>query len=141
MRVGKGTTIWHPPKSTILECEIGERCVIHSHVWIGNNVKIGNGCKIQAFSFIPEGVTIGDNVFIGPRTTFTNDKFPPSGGKWAKTVVGPNAVIGAGSVILPGLTIGAHAFIGAGSVVTKDVAVGAVVYGNPAREVKQRAVA
>jgi UDP-2-acetamido-3-amino-2,3-dideoxy-glucuronate N-acetyltransferase len=134
--------IWHPEKSTILDCKIGRGTVIHSHVWIGNDVSIGENCKVQAFAFIPDGVEIADHVFIGPRVTFTNDKYPPSNGTgWEKTQVGAYAVIGAGAVILPGVTIGAHAMVGAGSVVTRDVPIGAVVYGNPARIKRQKAIA
>ena len=137
---GKDCRIWHPELSVLLECTIGDRCTIHAPVWIGNNVVIGNDCKVQAFSFIPEGVMISDWVFIGPRVTFTNDKYPPSK-NWATTHVGPYASIGAGSVIVAGVSIGAHALIGAGSVVTKDVPVGGLVYGNPAKLVRYRAVA
>lgn len=134
-KVGKGTKIWEPHLSNIHHSvEIGEDCKIHSHVWIGEGVKIGNNVKIQAFSFIPSGIIIEDNVFIGPRVTFTNDKYPPSGGKaWLKTIVGRGASIGAGAVILPGLAIGQNARIGAGSVVTKDVFPDVVVCGNPAQ--------
>lgn len=140
MKAGHGTKIWHPELSTLLDCVIGERCTVHSHVWIGDNVTIGNDCKVQAFAFIPDGVHISDHVFIGPRVTFTNCKHPPSK-NWQTTHVGPHAVIGANATILPGVTIGAHAFIGAGSVVTKDVPIGAVVYGNPAKQIRHRAVA
>ncbi len=111
--------------------------IIHSHVWIGDGVRIGKKCKIQAFAFIPGGVTIEDDVFIGPRVTFTNDKYPPSSGKhWAPTLVEKGAIVGAGAVILPGVTIGRGAIVGAGSVVTKDVPAHATVYGNPARAAK-----
>src|SRR5678815_1423768 len=126
MNTGKDTKIWHAHRSTLLECVIGARCTIHSHVWIGNNVIIGDCCKIQAFCFIPDGVTIGNHVFLGPRVTFTNDKNPPSL-NWLETVVEDGASIGAGAVILPGIKIGAHAMVGAGAVVTKDVPTGAVV--------------
>lgn len=113
---------------------IGDGTRIHSHVWIGPKVVIGSGCKIQPFAFIPDGVTVKDGVFIGPHACFTNDKHPPSNGRgWAKTVVEDGAVIGAGAVILPGLTIGKGAVIGAGAVVTKDVPAGETWCGNPAR--------
>ena len=129
------TKFWEKHTSNISKSAVfGKWCVIHSHVWIGDKVKIGNGCKIQAFSFIPPGVTIGDSVFIGPHVCFTNDKHPPSGGKgWSETVVEDNVSIGANSTILPGIRIGEGAKIGAGSVVTKDVPPGETWVGNPAR--------
>jgi acetyltransferase-like isoleucine patch superfamily enzyme len=133
-KIGNNTKIWSEELSNIQDCEIGNDSRIHSHVWIGNGVKIGNNVKIQAFSFIPDGVTIEDNCFIGPGVVFTNDKYPPSGGKeWRTTVVRQGASIGARAVILPGLTIGENAVVGAGSVVTKDVPPSVVVCGNPAR--------
>ena len=98
--------------------------------------KIGENCMIQSFVFIPEGVIIEDEVFIGPKVCFTNDKYPPSGGNWTKTLVKKGASIGAGSVILPGITIGENSLIGAGSVVTKSVPPKEVWYGNPARKAK-----
>ena len=132
MTIGFGTTIYHPELSNFINPTIGKQCVVHAPVWIGD-VKIGDRCKIQAFAFIPTGITIEDDVFIGPHVCFTNDKNPPSGGKWSETFVKKGAVIGAGSVILPGITIGEKAVIGAGSVVTKDVPDNNIVYGNPAR--------
>ncbi len=133
--ISETTTIWEPELSNILGCQVGERSVIHSHVWVGDKVIIGNDCKVQAFAFIPEGVIIGDRVFIGPRVTFTNDKRPPSGrANWLPTYVEDDVSIGAGATILPGLRIGKGALIGAGSVVTKDVLPGTAVKGNPARE-------
>lgn len=132
---GKGTRIWHPELSTICEgVRFGENCRVHSHVWIGKDVKIGNNVKIQAFCFIPEGVIIGDDCFIGPRVTFTNDKNPPSGkDNWLPTVVGNGVTIGAGAVLLPGIVLEDNCTVGAGSIVTRNVLSEAVVYGNPAR--------
>lgn len=125
--VGKFCNIWGKP-------EIGRGTRIGSYVEIGREVTIGKRCKVQSFVFIPPGVYIGDNVFIGPRVTFTNDKHPPSHGKgWSKTYVGDSVSIGAGAIILPGVTIGSGAVIGAGSVVTKDVPKNTTVKGNPAR--------
>lgn len=131
------TTIYHQELSNIQDgVSIGKRCTIHSHVWIGRDVKIGKDCKIQAFAYIPMGVTIGNRVFIGPRVCFTNDKHPPSFGKcWEETIVKDGAVIGAGAVILPGVTIGENAVVGAGAVVTKDVPDNITVVGNPARPI------
>ena len=129
--ISSNVILWHPQLSNIGMCVIGDFCVIHSHVWIGDHVKIGEGCRIQAFSFIPTNVHLGDNVFIGPRVTFTNDKHPPSD-EWLTTLVMDNVSIGAGAVILPGLTLGEGCIVGAGSVVTKSVPPRAVVYGNPA---------
>jgi UDP-2-acetamido-3-amino-2,3-dideoxy-glucuronate N-acetyltransferase len=123
--------IWHDHLSTILT-SVPDSCTVHSHVWIGNNVQIGERCKIQAFCFIPEGVTIGNDVFLGPRVTFTNDKYPPSP-NWSKTIVEDDVSIGAGAVILPGVTLHKGCKIGAGAVVTKDVPEGQTWVGNPAK--------
>lgn len=132
--IGRGTKIYNPELSNIGHCKIGENCVIHSHCWIGDGVIIGNRVKIQAFTFIPDGVTIEDDVFIGPRTTFLNDKNPPSGrANWLKTLVKRGAVIGANATILPGIEIGENTTIGAGSVVTKSMPSNVVACGNPAR--------
>ncbi len=133
--MGEKTIIYHPELSNIHpESTIGDECKIHSHVWIGKDVKIGNRCKIEAFTFIPDGVTIEDNVFLGPRVTFTNDKYPPSNGRgWSKTLVKTGASLGASATILPGVTIGKNAVVGAGAVVTKDVADDTTVVGVPAR--------
>jgi UDP-2-acetamido-3-amino-2,3-dideoxy-glucuronate N-acetyltransferase len=134
-KVGAGTFIWHEQLSNIGAFECGTGCNIHSHVWIGDGVKIGNKVSIQAFTFIPVGVVIEDEVFIGPRVTFTNDHKPPSYGKhWRDTLVKKGASIGAGAVILAGVTIGENAVIGAGAVVTKNVPDGEVWVGNPARK-------
>ena len=131
---------WHNRLSNISpKAIIGDGCVIHSHVWIGDGVEIGKNCKIQAFSFLPNGVVIGNDVFIAPRVTFTNDKNPPSGkDKWLMTWVGDGAVIGAGAVILPGVIIGMKSVVGAGAVVTKDVPDGVTVVGNPAKPLTRR---
>lgn len=114
-----------------LLARIDEDTVIHSHVWIGAGVSIGSGCKVQAFAYLPPGVTLEDDVFVGPNVTFLNDKYPPSD-VWSETLVKSGASIGGGSTILPGITIGKEAVIGAGSVVTKSVPDGEKWYGNPA---------
>lgn len=132
MKQGANCRIWHPEKSVLLDFQCGDDCTIHAPVWIGHNVVIGNRCKIQAFSFIPEGVTLADDVFIGPHTVFTNDKYPPSS-ELTRTVVGRGVSIGANCTIVCGVEIGDGAMVGAGSVVTKDVKPGVLVKGNPAK--------
>lgn len=128
------TRIWHPEKSVILTEHIGDDCTIHAPVWIGPGVRIGARTKIQAFCFIPEGVTLGEDVFLGPGVIFTNDKYPPSDREhWATTHVHDGAVLGAGVIVCPGVTIGRCAFVGAGAVVTKNVAPGERRLGIPAR--------
>jgi UDP-2-acetamido-3-amino-2,3-dideoxy-glucuronate N-acetyltransferase len=133
-KVGKGTKIWDD-KGLWGEYEIGSNCVIGKFVEIGKDVKIGNNCKVEAFAFIPPGVTIEDDVFVGPHVCFTNDKRPKAVGEWkiTKTLVRKGAAIGANSTIVCGVTIGENALVGAGSVVTKDVPKGATVVGNPAK--------
>ena len=122
--------IYHRDKSVILDAEIGDWCVIHAPVWIGDGVVIGAGTKVQAFAFIPSGVTIGRDCFIGPHVCFTNDKHPPSPqSQWLPTVVEDRVSIGAGAVILPGITLGADCRIAAGAVVTKSVAPGELSFG------------
>lgn len=122
------TNVWGQPT-------IGEGTGIGAFVEIGDGVTIGRHCCISAYVFLPPGVTIEDGVFLGPRVTFTNDKYPPSPKElWARTTVKAGASLGAGCVVLPGVTIGAGATVGAGSVVTRDVPDGATVFGVPARQ-------
>ena len=125
-------------------CEIGDETSIGTFVEIQKGVKIGARCKIQSHSFICEGVTIEDEVFVGHNVSFLNDRFPqatnPDGSRktdadWTleRTLVKRRAALGTGAVILPGLTIGSGAVVGAGAVVTRDVPDGPTVVGNPAR--------
>lgn len=125
-------------------CEIGNETRIGTFVEIQKGAKIGARCKISSHTFICEGVTIEDEVFVGHGVTFVNDKYPravteegvPKGGDdWEcrRTLVESGASIGSGSTLLGGLTIGRGAMIGAGSVVTGDVPPFSTVAGNPAR--------
>lgn len=125
-------------------CEIGDETSIGTFVEIQKGVKVGARCKIQSHTFICEGVTIEDEVFVGHNVNFLNDRWPAavtedgkrkdeSDWKLERTLVKRRAAIGSGAVILPGLTIGERAVVGAGAVVTKDVPDAAVVAGNPAR--------
>lgn len=120
--------IWHPELSIILTDGIPESCTIHAPVWIGRHVLIGERTKVQAFAFIPEGVRIGADCFIGPHVCFTNDRHPPSV-DWEETVVEDSVSIGAGTAILPGLVIHRGAKIGAGSLILHDVPPQATVHG------------
>ena len=114
--------------------QIGEGTRIGAYVEIGNAV-IGKNCSIQAFCYICPGTVIGDDVFMGPRVTILNDKYPPSYGKhWHPVTIKSGASIGGGTTILPGVTVGEKAIIGAGSVVTKDVPDGETWYGTAAHK-------
>lgn len=118
---------------------IGENCNICSHCFIENDVKIGNNVTIKCGVQVWDGITIEDDVFVGANVTFTNDRYPRSHNtRWEllPTVIKKGASIGAGSTILPGLTIGENAIIGAGSVVTKDVPSGELWLGSPAHFVR-----
>jgi UDP-2-acetamido-3-amino-2,3-dideoxy-glucuronate N-acetyltransferase len=128
-------------------CEIGDDVKIGAFVEIQKGVKIGNRCKISSHTFICEGVTLEDEVFVGHNVTFTNDRYPratngngqlQTEADWAciRTLVRQGASIGSGATLLCGITIGENAMIGAGSVVTRDVPPDTVVAGNPARVVK-----
>ena len=127
-------------------CEIGDESKVGTFVEIQKGAKIGKRCKISSHSFICEGVTIEDEVFVGHNVTFINDLFPRSTSdgqlqteadwKCIPTLVKKGASIGSSVTILCGITIGEGAMIGAGSMVTKDVPAGAVVAGNPARVVR-----
>lgn len=128
-----GGTVYMPGLSNIQSFHIGRNAKIHSHVWIGRNAEVGINALIQAFVFIPDGVIIQNNVFIGPHACFCNDKKPPSN-TWLATVVEDDVSIGANATILPGIRLGKGCVIGAGAVVTKEVPPGETWVGNPARK-------
>lgn len=137
-KIGAGTRIWQ--FTVVLEkARIGENCNINAHCFIENDVLIGNNVTIKCGVYLWDGLVVEDDVFIGPNVTFSNDKYPRSGNRparFAKTLIRKGASIGAGAVILPGITIGEKAMVGAGAVVTRDVPAGATVIGNPARLAK-----
>lgn len=137
-KIGRGTKIWQPLLTNIGDATIGEDCVIHPFVSIYDGVKIGNRVHIEAHAFLPKGVTIEDDVFIGPHVCFTNDKHPPSHGNWSNTLVAKGASVCANATILPDITIGERAVVGAGAVVTKNVRNGETVVGNPARPIDSK---
>jgi len=125
-------------------CEVGDNTKIGAFVEIQKNASVGKNCKVSSHTFICEGVTVEDYVFIGHSVTFINDSYPrattgdgrlQTESDWdvERTVVKKGASIGSGSTILSKVTIGENAIIGAGSVVTKDVPPNAIVAGNPAK--------
>jgi acetyltransferase-like isoleucine patch superfamily enzyme len=132
-------------------CEIGDNTKIGTFVEIQKKAKIGRNCKIQSHTFICEGVTIEDTVFIGHNVTFINDAYPRAtneGGSlqteddWTcvPTLIKRGATIGSSATLLCGVTVGENAIVGAGSVVTKDVPANTVVAGNPSRVLRTLAV-
>lgn len=116
------------------EVTIGDRCVVHHKCTLEGRIRIGNGVKIMAHVYLPSTTVIGDMVFIGPGTTFLNDKFPM---RRAAPVEGAriedHVTIGGGVTICPGVTVGRNVFIGAGALVNKDVPPDTLAYGVPAR--------
>lgn len=133
-KVGTGTRIWafaHVLSGAV----IGANCNICDHVFIENDVVLGDDVTIKCGVQLWDGVRLGNRVFVGPNATFTNDRFPRSKeypDTFLTTSVEDGASIGANATILPGITIGRQAMIGAGAVVTKNVPANAVVVGNPA---------
>ena len=124
-------------------CEIGDESKIGAFVEIQKNASIGKRCKISSHTFICEGVTIEDNVFIGHGVMFINDSYPRATAdgqlqteadwKVERTVIKKGASVGSGATILSRVTVGENAIVGAGSVVTKDVPPNSIVAGNPAK--------
>ena len=128
-------------------CEIGDNTRIGSFVEIQKGARIGRNCKVSSHTFICEGVTLEDEVFIGHGVNFINDKYPRAtlrdgtlqrDADWTvvPTLVRRGASVGTGATILAGVKIGERAIVGAGAVVTRDVPAGAIVAGNPARILK-----
>ena len=142
-KIGTGTKIWAWVQ--IREnARVGKNCILGNGVYIDSGVKIGNQVKIENKSCIFKGVTLENEVFIGPHVCFTNDKNPRAAdkkgnlilsGQWkmSKILVKKGASVGANSTVLPNVTIGQYAMIGAGSVVTKSVPSYSLVFGNPAQ--------
>ena len=148
VKLGKGVSL--SKFINLYGCEVGDHTKIGAFVEIQKNARIGKHCKISSHTFICEGVTLEDNVFVGHGVTFINDSYPrattPSGElqtekDWTvePTLVRTGASIGSGATILANITIGEHALIGAGSVVTCDVPANAIVVGNPARLLRSAA--
>ncbi|MFA4946775.1 MAG: acyltransferase [Candidatus Micrarchaeia archaeon] len=143
-RIGKGAKIWH--YCHIREgVTIGDGCVLGKNVYVDSGVKIGRNCKIQNNSSLFHGATVEDGVFIGPHCVLANDKHPravnPDGtlkvaNDWeaAGVTLKTGCSLGAGSIVLPGVTVGEWALAGSGSIITEDVPAHALVYGNPAKQ-------
>ena len=142
VKLGKDVRIF--AFTNLYGCEVGDGSKVGAFVEIQKGVKVGKRCKISSHSFLCEGVTIEDEVFVGHNVTFINDRFPratnadgsaQTEADWEciSTLVKRGASIGSSATILCGVVIGEGATVGAGSVVTKDVPDGAVVAGNPAR--------
>ena len=134
-KIGESTRIWQFVV-VLPGAKIGSDCNICSHCLIENDVVIGDRSTVKSGVQLWDGLRIGDDVFIGPNATFANDRFPRSRQKPEKfsvTIIEDGASIGAGAVILPGVTVGRNAMVGAGAVVTRSVPPNAIVVGNPAR--------
>jgi acetyltransferase-like isoleucine patch superfamily enzyme len=147
VKLGKGVRIFN--FVNMYGCEVDDNSKIGAFVEIQKGVKIGKNCKISSHTFICEGVTIEDNVFIGHNVSFINDKHPRATNadgsmqteadwKVVPTLVRTGASIGTSATILCGVTIGENAIVGAGSVVTKDVPPNSIVAGVPARVHKKK---
>jgi len=141
VKLGKGVKL--SQFINLYGCEIGDETKIGAFVEIQKNATVGNRCKISSHTFICEGVTIEDDVFIGHGVTFINDTYPrattngqlqtEADWKVERTLIKKGASIGSGTTILANITVGENAIVGAGSMVTKDVPPGVIVAGNPAK--------
>ncbi len=147
--LGRNVTIPHPELVNLYGCTIGDGCKIASFVEIQRGAVLGRNVKVEAFVFIPTGITIEDDAFVGPHVCFTNDPYPSSvdeegrlleSGDWAvvPTLVKRRASIGANATIVCGVTIGENAMVGANSTVTRDVPPDSLAVGTPARVVGNR---
>ncbi|HTV42217.1 MAG TPA: acyltransferase [Candidatus Sulfotelmatobacter sp.] len=145
VRLGRNVRIYD--FTNLYGCEIGDDVRIGAFVEIQKGAKIGNRCKISSHTFICEGVTLEDEVFVGHHVVFTNDRFPRATNgngelqterDWEciPTLVKRGASIGSGAILLCGITVGEDSIVGAGSVVTRDVPRGVIVAGNPARIIR-----
>lgn len=138
--LGAGSRVWQFTV-VLAGARIGADTNINSHCFIENDVVVGDRVTVKCGNYLWDGVTLEDDVFVGPNVTFSNDRYPRSKhypDAFARTVVKQGASIGAGAVILPGLVIGEGAMVGAGAIVAKDVPAHAVVRGDYARHVYQR---
>lgn len=134
-KIGARTTVW-AFAHVLPKAQIGMDCNICDHVFVENDVIVGDRVTIKSGVQLWDGIRLGSDVFIGPNVTFSNDKFPRSKQyppKFPLTHVSDGASVGANATILPGITIGKRAMVGAGAVVTRDVPPNAIVVGNPAR--------
>lgn len=134
-RIGAGTKVWQFVV-ILAGATIGKNCNINAHCLIEGDVVVGDNVTVKCGNYLWDGLRIGDDVFVGPNVTFTNDKYPRSKQypeRFMPTIIKRGASIGGGATILPGITIGEGAMVGAGAVVTKDVPPGATVLGSPAR--------
>ena len=133
--VGVGTRVWQFA-AVLPGARVGRDCNLNAHTLVEGGAVLGDRVTLKSGVYVWSGVRLEDDVFCGPNATFTNDKHPRSRHHpeyFPQTVVRRGASIGAGAVILPGLTIGEGAMIGAGAVVTKDVPAGETWFGNPAQ--------
>jgi acetyltransferase-like isoleucine patch superfamily enzyme len=134
-RIGPGSRVWQ--FTVVLPgAVIGANCNLNSHCFVENDVVLGDNVTLKCGNYIWDGITLEDNVFVGPNVTFANDKYPRSKQypeAFARTVVKKGASIGAAAVILPGVTIGEGAMVGAGALVAKDVPPHSVVRGDYSR--------
>jgi acetyltransferase-like isoleucine patch superfamily enzyme len=149
VKLGRGVKIF--AFTNLYGCEVGDDTKVGAFVEIQKGARIGKRCKISSHTFICEGVTLEDEVFVGHGVIFINDRFPQATtangelqteADWqvVETLVKRRAAIGSNATILCGVTIGEGATVGAGSVVTRDVPAGAVVAGNPARVLRRAMV-